>query len=537
MGDRQRRTHVLVVDDDPDLVQVISLNLELDGYAVLKAYDGAEALRLVRETRPDCILLDIMMPVMDGWEVLRRLSENPSTMDIPVVIVTARTSDLDKIKGYGGGAREYVTKPFNPLDLTHIIERVLRPDERGEENLHRAETLRQLQLATIHEITGALVSTLDLREVLDTIVDRLLGLFDLSLCGVTLIARGGDRLRFAAAKSISPILPRDMALLQVVLEGLGVETIDELRSAGRCVRLENSPAELPKPSSLLDSLESVYVFPLKVKEQLIGALTLARDGPLLLGQGEVDLLYAICNQAATAIENSRLYEDARRNEEVQRELLHRAISAQEVERRRLAAELHDGIIQELVGALYSQQCALARLEDSPGESRRCLEEARGVIDDSITEMRRLIGGLRPPLLDDLGLAKAMERYAVSASEAAGFDLYLDLEEDLPLFDSEAESAIYRIFQECLNNMAKHSRCRRGCVSMRKAREWLVLTIKDDGRGFDSGGTSRPEGSYGLLGMRERVEYLKGELSIDSEPGRGTSIRVRLPLRSIRRDGA
>ncbi len=535
MNEPHQKLRVMVVDDDEGIVQVMSLILELEGYAVLKAYSGVEALKLVREEKPDCILLDIMMPVMDGWEVLRRLSGNLATMEIPVVIVTARTSDLDKIKGYGGGAREYLTKPFSPLELKQVVERTLQPDVRGEQRVHQADMVRQLQLSTIHDITSALVSTLELQEILDIIADRLLDLFDLSLCGINLVDRGGGRLRFAAAKSLVPINSREMALLQVILEGLGAENIGELKSTRRCVKIDNLRPGLTESDSLLNSLKSIYIFPLVAKGQLIGALALTRDSPLLLGQGEEDLLYAICNQAAMAIDNSRLYEDKRRDGEVQRELLHRVITTQEVERRRLAGELHDGIIQGLVGALYRQQYALARMENSPDEARRSLEEAREVIDGSITDMRHVISGLRPPLLDDMGLVKAVERYAISTSEASGFDLILDLESSIPPLDPEAESGIYRIFQECLNNMAKHSGCRRGWVSLQVSRDRLVLEIRDDGRGFDITGAVRQEGSYGLLGIRERVEYLRGNLVIDSEQGRGTSVRVNLPLSEVRGD--
>ena len=417
-----------MVDDDPDLVQVISINLELDEYDVIKAYNGAEALELVREERPDCVLLDIMMPVMDGWEVLYHLREDPSTAEIPVVIVTARTSDIDKIKGYGGGALEYVTKPFNPLDLKQVIDRVLQPGMREKTSGYRAEMVRQLQLATIYDITNALISTLELREILGIIVDKLLLLFDLTVCGISLISRDREHLKFAAARSLDPLVEKDIGLFRLSLEGLGVEYLDQLAREKEYIQLQNPPLALPEPSPLLSSFQSIYIFPLVAKGDLIGALTLTRDAPLFLNHGEVDLLNAICNQAAMAIENSRLYEDVRRDEETHRALLHRAITAQESERKRLAAEIHDGIIQNLVGALYRQQYAMARLEDAPVEILEPLAEVREIIDGSIAEMRQLIGGLRPPLLDDLGLVKAVERYASSLEEVSGFDLELELEE-------------------------------------------------------------------------------------------------------------
>jgi signal transduction histidine kinase len=535
MGDPPAKAKVLVVDDDPELVQVISLNLELDGYEVIKAYNGTDAVQLVRETRPDCILLDIMMPVMDGWEVLRHLRENPASMDIPVIIVTARTSDIDKIKGYGGGAQEYITKPFNPLQLKYIIDRVLQPGVREEARRHRAEMIHQLQLATIYDITNALISTLELAEVLDIIVERLLILFELTVCGISLITKDGGRLKFATARSLDPMVEKDIGLFRISLEGLGIESIDKLKKEGGFVKMENPHLVFKEPSPLLSSLESIYIFPLMAKEELIGALTLTKDAPLIFGQEEVDLLYAICNQAAMAIENSRLYEEARRDEEIHRELLHRAITAQESERRRLAAELHDGIIQNLVSALYRQQYAAARLKDAPAEVLQSLAEVREIIDSSISEMRRLIGGLRPPLLDDLGLVKAMERYAFSIDEVADFDLTLELEDDLPALPPEVENSIYRIVQEGLNNMVKHSRCRRGRVRMWVDDDRLKLSIRDDGRGFDPEVSMQPAGSFGLLGIQERADFLKGDLKIETAPGRGTRIYLSMPLETTRKE--
>ncbi len=535
MGDLPAKARVLVVDDDPELVQVISLNLELDGYEVLKAYNGIEALKMVREDKPDCILLDIMMPIMDGWEVLNQMRENPATMEIPVIIVTARTSDIDKIKGYGGGAQEYITKPFNPLKLKYVIEKALQPGVREEARRHRAEMIHQLQLATIYDITNALISTLELREVLDIIVERLLILFELTVCGISLITRDGERLRFATARSLDPMVEKDIGLFRISLEGMGIEAIDRLKKEKGYVKMENPRLVFKEPSPLLSSLESIYIFPLVAKQELIGALTLTKDALLVFGQEEVDLLYAICNQAAMAIENSRLYEDARRDEEIHRELLHRAMTAQESERRRLAAELHDGIIQNLVSALYRQQYATASLKDAPAEVLQSLAEVREIIDSSITEMRRLISGLRPPLLDDLGLVKAVERYAFSIDEVADFDLTLELEDDLPALPPEVENSIYRIVQEGLNNMARHSRCRRGQVRMWVDDGWLKLSIRDDGKGFDPEPLTQPAGSFGLLGIKERADFLKGDLKIETAPGRGTRIYLSMPLEAIRRE--
>jgi DNA-binding response OmpR family regulator len=117
-----RRT-VLVVDDDVKTVELVELYLSRDGHSVLTAYDGIEALRLARENRPDLIVLDLMLPDLDGLEVCRMLR---TESDVPVIMLTARTTDEDKLKGLGLGADDYVTKPFSPKELAARVRAVLR---------------------------------------------------------------------------------------------------------------------------------------------------------------------------------------------------------------------------------------------------------------------------------------------------------------------------------------------------------------------------------------------------------------------------
>jgi signal transduction histidine kinase len=525
---------VLVVDDNWDLVRIITLNLELEGYRVIAAYNGAEALEAVSSAVPDCILLDIMMPVMDGWEVLDCLRRNPETADTPVIIITARTSDVDKIKGFSGGAMEYLTKPFDLNTLVKTVKRVLRPEDREKREQQRGEKVRQLQLATILEVTNAVIGTLDLEEVLEIIVQRLLELFDLTVCGISLVGRNGKHLRLAAYKCSSSEMQEEARLFQFTLESLSMEILERLKEECGSINLRSPHLEHPEPAKKVATLNNIYVFPLMVRSRLIGILAFTRESVHEYGKEEEDLLTAVCNQAALAIENSRLYEDLRREHEVGRELLRRSTTAQEDERSRLAKELHDGVIQALVSALYRLQFAMAGVRDLPEEVRASLEEARETLDASIDEMRRLIEGLRPPLLDDLGLARAIERYAVSMGDTAGLCLELRLQEADGLLP-EAEISIYRIAQECINNVFKHSGCSRCEVSLEMSEDVLELVIKDDGVGFDLDETaSRIEGSFGLAGMRERAESMGGTLEIDSACGRGSRISLVVPLERIRR---
>jgi DNA-binding response OmpR family regulator len=137
---------VLVVDDEEGIRVLCRVNLELEGYEVLEAADGPTALELSRSKRPDLIFLDIMMPGMDGWEVLNELKDDPETTAIPVVMLTARTSEADQIRGWGGGIMEYLAKPFNPQRLVEWAEQALIPREAEAERQRRQRILEQLRL-------------------------------------------------------------------------------------------------------------------------------------------------------------------------------------------------------------------------------------------------------------------------------------------------------------------------------------------------------------------------------------------------------
>ena len=120
---------ILVVDDEPHIVRLIQVNLEKQGYAVVTASNGKEALATVAEERPDLVVLDVMMPEMDGMETLKRLKENPVTHEIPVILLTAKAQDSDVFEGWKSGADLYLTKPFNPGELLLFVQRIFKSKE------------------------------------------------------------------------------------------------------------------------------------------------------------------------------------------------------------------------------------------------------------------------------------------------------------------------------------------------------------------------------------------------------------------------
>jgi two-component system alkaline phosphatase synthesis response regulator PhoP len=120
---------ILVVDDERHIVRLAQVNLERVGFTVLTASDGIEGLERVASDKPDLVILDIMMPNMDGFEVLHHLRADPATDHLPVIMLTAKSQDADVIHGWHGGADYYLTKPFNPTELIRLIDHILRPPD------------------------------------------------------------------------------------------------------------------------------------------------------------------------------------------------------------------------------------------------------------------------------------------------------------------------------------------------------------------------------------------------------------------------
>lgn len=117
---------ILVVDDERHIVRLVQVNLERAGYEILTAYDGVEALEKVKTESPDMVVLDVMMPRMDGFEVLKNLQADPRYQNIPVIMLTAKAQDADIFKGWASGVSSYLTKPFNPRELLVFVERIFQ---------------------------------------------------------------------------------------------------------------------------------------------------------------------------------------------------------------------------------------------------------------------------------------------------------------------------------------------------------------------------------------------------------------------------
>ncbi|CAA9412621.1 MAG: Sensory box histidine kinase [uncultured Ramlibacter sp.] len=208
-----------------------------------------------------------------------------------------------------------------------------------------------------------------------------------------------------------------------------------------------------------------------------------------------------------------------------------ASGVREQEKTRVARELHDELAQSLTALKMDTIWVRDHLRDDPAAAAAKLAAMLAMLDASVAATRRIAADLRPLVLDDLGLAPAIEWLVQNFSQRSGVAARLDLDEELELQEPYA-TAVFRMVQESLANVAKHARA--NLVRVRVAREGgeMVLSVQDDGVGFEPGERRKPQ-SLGLLGLRERARLLKGEVHVTSAPGQGTRVEARIPVR----DGA
>jgi two-component system NarL family sensor kinase len=279
-----------------------------------------------------------------------------------------------------------------------------------------------------------------------------------------------------------------------------------------------------------EDFTSMMSAPMLVRGRVVGVLNVHSRVERQFDDDDLALLTQVANLMARAIENARLYQRLAEREEMLERFATRTVDAQEMERRRLAGEIHDGISQRLVSLWYHLLAAEDAQADPP-RLRGELAVAKDLATEALNEARAAIAGLRPFVLDDLGLGPGLESLARSLT-----GLEVDVEVDPVDLPAHVEVALYRIAQEALQNVAKHAQATAVGLELRAEDGGVHLVVSDDGRGFeqDAGpdpdaGEDDPSRGYGLVGMRERAELIGATLTLVSRPGTGTKVDVAVPL--------
>ncbi|MCC7355073.1 MAG: GAF domain-containing sensor histidine kinase, partial [Anaerolineae bacterium] len=379
-------------------------------------------------------------------------------------------------------------------------------EQRVEERTH--------QLSTLLKVSHNILSTLELEPLLGLILDQLGAVVDYN--GASILALEGDDLEVLAYRG--PIAQGEILHHHLPLQTSPVNR--EVVRRRQPVIISDVRGDTPEALAFRETvgrqLQTTFSYvrswmgiPLLVRERVIGMVSLNKDAPNYYSPPQAELALAFANQVAVAIENARLYEQAE-------------AAAVTAERQRLARDLHDAVTQTLFAASLIAEVLPRLWERNPDEGRRRLAELRELTRGALAEMRTLLLELRPTALTEASLGDLLRQLAEAITGRARVPIALTVEAKCPV-PPDVQIALYRIAQEALNNVAKHSGANQAVVSLNCQPGKVELRISDDGRGFEM--TSISPDHLGLGIMRERAEAIGATLDIQSQPGHGTQVVV------------
>ncbi|HTZ05809.1 MAG TPA: GAF domain-containing protein [Gaiellaceae bacterium] len=378
--------------------------------------------------------------------------------------------------------------------------------------LYESATRWSAQLESLNEVMNVLVTEFDLGRLLQLIATRLRELLGARVVTIALPHASAARIEVAAGAGAEPLVG------MVVAERSKTMRVLERMRSERVDSVLDDPEIDQESMRRIGAHTSLYV-PLIVRGTAMGVVA-AHDKQATdprFNDDDLRIAEIFAGRAAVAVELSQ---------RVARDALRRVVTAQELERRRLARELHDETGQALTSILLG----LRAVEDAreTDELGAAIAGVRDLVRSTLLDVRRLAVELRPSVLDDFGLVAALERLTETFAEQTG--MAVQFEELLPpgeRLPSEVETALYRIVQESLTNVVKHAQATTVSIVLARKADSVSLVVEDDGVGFDPG--SPREGGIGLVGMQERVALLGGRLSIESHPGAGTTFQAEVPL--------
>jgi PAS domain S-box-containing protein len=468
---------ILIIDDGPGNLLTLGAALAAE-FDVQVASSGAEGLALVDVIPPDLILLDVMMPDMDGFETCRRLKESESSRNIPVIFLTARGDDESEAQCFAAGAVDFVTKPINLSVLqvrikTHLAQYGQR---RSLESMFRTLLEFALDAFILSNSEGEIVQINDQAEILF----------------------GYDR---------HELIGRSIDVLVVA-------------------HPEDSPLEYPTSNwGSLDSskLPDVFCrrkdgseFPAEINHS-----PLQTDRELL----SMSLIHDLSDRRAVerALEesNRRLRDFGARNEAVR-----------EADKKHIAREVHDELGQVLTALRMDTSILKMRFGALHPDLVDKVQDMKVLIDRAILAVRNVAMNLRPAALD-MGLVSAIQWLALDFTKNTNIACLLHLKDDHIELDDSRSIVVFRIVQESLTNIARYASATQVDISLRCRDNMLQARVQDNGRGFDVSSAAQSR-TMGLLGMRERALTLGGLLDLASSPGQGTCINLSVPIKFDRR---
>jgi PAS domain S-box-containing protein len=525
---KDERVNILMVDDQPGKLLSYEVMLGGLGEKLIKAMSAKEALEVLLKTDIAVVLMDVSMPELDGFQLAAMIRQHPRFQRTAIIFVSAvHLTDLDQLKGYEHGAVDYISVP--------VVPELLRAKVRVFADLHRKtrllETLNRELEQRVLERTEELALKAELLMRLNAeLVEKnqeLDAIF--STAPDIIFSRKADGSRdyvsdrFYDFTGASPGSANGFGWLDYV------HPDDKNQAMADWMRCVESGADY-EAEYRLRSKDGTYRW------------FRARAVPIR-DDGKIAKWYGTCSD----IHDSKLLEQSIRDDATElekmvdnrtdelRRLSVRLLTLQDQERRRIARDLHDGLGQELaVAKMVLDKMLLQKGAQPPDEA---WAQASSIIDRAIQQVRTMSHLLHPPLLDEVGLLSALAWYTDGLTKRSGIETSLDVHpRNFPRLTSELETAIFRIVQEALTNVFRHSEAHRVWITLTRKNGSIGVAVRDDGKGIGKRIVElRPDSvGVGIGGMKQRAKELGGELKLSNlEPG--TLVEIEIPCDSGLRD--
>jgi len=435
-------------------------------------------------------------------------------------------------------SNRYVKVTLYPLrdsqgDINAFAE--LRKDVTAERELENQILKRHHHLHALNRISSATSGLWDLDAILNIALDTVLEIIGATTGGILLLHEQTHMLSYQVYRGLSA------KYVERVKMKLGEGVAGRVAQTGEPVVLEDISRDPRAAYPDLVSTEGLRGFvsvPLKAKDEVVGVMNVAAHMPGQFSAEDMYLLNSIGCQLGTAIEQARLYQRLKLGRERYRTLLQHALTAQEEERKRIARELHDETSQALTSLTLNLQAAITKAETDgvvDADFIGKLQKIQSLTVHTQNEISKLMKELRPTLLDELGLPAAISRYAKDSLESLGTKVSTEFEGVEERLPSEIEVTLFRISQGMIGNILEHAEAKNVSITLKCDDSKCVLNINDDGKGFDVSKITRVDKGgrgAGLFTMKERARLVGGRCSIKSQPGEGTRIVVKVPLKGF-----
>ncbi len=528
---------ILHLEDDPKDAEIIKEMLLSEGMVcdIVRVDTQAAFVDALEQGNFELIFADYSLPAFDGISALRIAKEK--SPDTPFIFITGKMGEDLAIETLRHGATDYILKD----SLSRLVPAVNRALQESKEKLERKRSQEVLEFS--HLLLQIVNRETTMASLLKEVLEGIKKFAGCAAVGVRLLDEKG-KIPYEAFtgfpeefyKLESPLsLQSDRCMCVNVVKGTTNPKLPFYTPGGSfymngTTRFLATISEKDKGETRNTcnrfGYESVALIPIRVEGNIIGLVHLADPRENSVPLRKVQIFEDVAVQLGMAIQRNKAEDRLKESENKLRYLSSELMKAQETERKRIAGELHDSVAASLSAIKFSIEKVLGQKENDKS-TEAGLKDVIKMVQQTVEETRRIMADLRPSVLDDLGIIPAINWFCREYEKTYS---HISVEKQIDISENDLndslKTAIFRISQEAMNNIAKHSQATIVNLHLRKETGGIELTIRDNGQGFDLDTTKR---GLGLSTMRERSELSGGTCSIESAKGAGTTIRCVWPI--------